>query len=75
MAGLIGFTCYTSTVEPKNIKEAIVDEYLIEAMQEESQQFEINDSWELVPKSRTNCDWNQCVYRNKAYEHAKHHKK
>ncbi|CAM8948310.1 unnamed protein product [Rhodiola kirilowii] len=40
---LAGFACFISTIEPKNIKEAINDEYWIVAMQEELGEFQRND--------------------------------
>ncbi|GKE32939.1 retrovirus-related pol polyprotein from transposon TNT 1-94, partial [Tanacetum coccineum] len=39
-----------STLEPKNIKEAISDHSWIESMQDEMHQFERLDVWELVPR-------------------------
>lgn len=50
MIGTIGLACYIPTLEPKYVKEAIQDEYWIEAMQEEFHQFERNDVQELVPR-------------------------
>ncbi|GJV89012.1 retrovirus-related pol polyprotein from transposon TNT 1-94 [Tanacetum coccineum] len=38
-----------STLEPKNIKEAMLDHSWIESMQDELHQFERLDVWELVP--------------------------
>ncbi|GKE12015.1 retrovirus-related pol polyprotein from transposon TNT 1-94 [Tanacetum coccineum] len=43
------FFCFVSSVEPKSIKEAIKDERLTMAMQEELNQFITNDVWNLVP--------------------------
>ena len=43
------FFCFVSTIEPKNIKEAIQDESWTMAMQEELTQFKTNDIWCLVP--------------------------
>ncbi|GKE01043.1 retrovirus-related pol polyprotein from transposon TNT 1-94, partial [Tanacetum coccineum] len=43
------FFCFVSSVEPKNIKEAIQDESWTMAMQEELNQFKTNDIWCLVP--------------------------
>ncbi|GKC35739.1 retrovirus-related pol polyprotein from transposon TNT 1-94, partial [Tanacetum coccineum] len=43
------FFCFISTIEPKNINEALKDESWIVAMQEELNQFVANDVWELVP--------------------------
>ena len=39
---------FVSLIEPKNFKEAIIDDHWIVAMQEELNQFERNDVWELV---------------------------
>ncbi|GJZ68315.1 hypothetical protein Tco_0631555 [Tanacetum coccineum] len=43
------FFAFVSTIEPKNIKEAIKDESWTMAMQEELDQFVCNDVWDLVP--------------------------
>ncbi|GJY15502.1 retrovirus-related pol polyprotein from transposon TNT 1-94 [Tanacetum coccineum] len=43
------FFAFVSTIEPKNIKEAIKDESWTMAMQEELDQFIRNDVWGLVP--------------------------
>ncbi|GJZ38085.1 retrovirus-related pol polyprotein from transposon TNT 1-94 [Tanacetum coccineum] len=56
------FFCFISTIEPKNIGEALKDESWIIAMQEELNQFIANDVWELLPQPKsmmiigTNCD-------------------
>ncbi|GJU84144.1 retrovirus-related pol polyprotein from transposon TNT 1-94 [Tanacetum coccineum] len=42
------FFCFISTIEPKNVNEALTDESWIVAMQEELNQFIANDIWELV---------------------------
>ncbi|GJS28716.1 retrovirus-related pol polyprotein from transposon TNT 1-94 [Tanacetum coccineum] len=42
------FFCFISTIEPKNVNEALTDESWIIAMQEELNQFIANDVWELV---------------------------
>ncbi|GJT82045.1 uncharacterized mitochondrial protein-like protein [Tanacetum coccineum] len=44
------FALTVSTVEPKNIKEAMADSAWIEAMQEELHQFDRLQVWELVDK-------------------------
>ncbi|GJT79208.1 retrovirus-related pol polyprotein from transposon TNT 1-94 [Tanacetum coccineum] len=43
------FFAFVSTIEPKNIKEAIKDESWTMAIQEELDQFVRNDVWDLVP--------------------------
>ncbi|GJZ75826.1 retrovirus-related pol polyprotein from transposon TNT 1-94 [Tanacetum coccineum] len=63
------FFCFVSSVEPKNIKEAIQDESWTMAMQEELTQFKTNDVWCLVPppKNQTiiGTKW---VFKNKLDE-------
>ncbi|GKF43790.1 retrovirus-related pol polyprotein from transposon TNT 1-94, partial [Tanacetum coccineum] len=46
------FFCFISTIEPKNVNEAIANESWILAMQEELNQFVENDVWELVPQPK-----------------------
>ncbi|GJW57337.1 retrovirus-related pol polyprotein from transposon TNT 1-94 [Tanacetum coccineum] len=72
------FFCFLSTIEPKNINEALKDESWVMAMQEELNQFISNDVWELVPNPmdmtiigtkwvyRNKLDENGVVSRNKA---------
>ncbi|GJU29755.1 RNA-directed DNA polymerase, eukaryota [Tanacetum coccineum] len=72
------FFCFISTLEPKNINEALKDENWVMAMQEELNQFKTNDVWELVPNPmdmtiigtkwvyRNKLDENGVVTRNKA---------
>ncbi|GJS65794.1 retrovirus-related pol polyprotein from transposon TNT 1-94 [Tanacetum coccineum] len=42
------FFCFISTIEPKNVNEALGDESPIVAMQKELNPFVVNDIWELV---------------------------
>ncbi|GJV11425.1 retrovirus-related pol polyprotein from transposon TNT 1-94 [Tanacetum coccineum] len=72
------FFCFISTIEPKNVNEALGDESWIVAMQEELNQFIANDIWDLVPQPknmtiigtkwvfRNKLDENGVVSRNKA---------
>ncbi|GJT27169.1 retrovirus-related pol polyprotein from transposon TNT 1-94 [Tanacetum coccineum] len=72
------FFCFISTIEPKNINEALKDENWVMAMQEELNQFITNDVWELVSNPmdmtiigtkwvyRNKLDENRVVTRNKA---------
>ncbi|GKE58387.1 retrovirus-related pol polyprotein from transposon TNT 1-94, partial [Tanacetum coccineum] len=71
------FFCFISTIEPKDVKEALKDESWVVAMQEELNQFVANDVWELVPLPmsqsvigtkwfRNKLDENGIVSRNKA---------
>ncbi|GJS85939.1 retrovirus-related pol polyprotein from transposon TNT 1-94 [Tanacetum coccineum] len=63
------FFCFISTIEPKDVKEALKDECWVVAMQEELNQFVANDVWELVPlpmsQSVIGIKW---VFRNKLDE-------
>ncbi|GJV45944.1 hypothetical protein Tco_1430480 [Tanacetum coccineum] len=45
--------CFISTIEPKNVNEALKDESWIIVMQEELNQFITNDVWELVPHPKS----------------------
>ncbi|GKD23664.1 retrovirus-related pol polyprotein from transposon TNT 1-94 [Tanacetum coccineum] len=72
------FFSFLSTIEPKNINEALKYESWVMAMQEELNQFKTNDVWELVPNPmnmtiigtkwvyRNKFDKNGVVTRNKA---------
>ncbi|GJY83946.1 retrovirus-related pol polyprotein from transposon TNT 1-94 [Tanacetum coccineum] len=46
------FFCFISTIEPKNVNEALEDKSWIVSMQEELNQFIANDVWELVPQPK-----------------------
>ncbi|GJT70483.1 hypothetical protein Tco_1029769 [Tanacetum coccineum] len=63
------FFCFISTIEPKNVNEALTGDSWIVAMQEELNQFIANDVWELVPQLRNmtiiGTKW---VFRNKLDE-------
>ncbi|GJZ08372.1 retrovirus-related pol polyprotein from transposon TNT 1-94 [Tanacetum coccineum] len=63
------FFCFISTIEPKNVNEALGDESWIVNMQEELDQLVANDVWELVPQPRNmtiiGTKW---VFRNKLDE-------
>ncbi|GJW56429.1 retrovirus-related pol polyprotein from transposon TNT 1-94 [Tanacetum coccineum] len=59
------------SIEPKNVNEALTDESWIIAMQEELNQFIVNDVWELVPQPKNmkiiRTKW---VFRNKLDENS-----
>ncbi|GJY10991.1 hypothetical protein Tco_0379176 [Tanacetum coccineum] len=48
------FFCFISTIDPKNVIDALKDENWIIAMQEELNQFITNYVWELVPDENVN---------------------
>ncbi|GJW13057.1 retrovirus-related pol polyprotein from transposon TNT 1-94 [Tanacetum coccineum] len=63
------FFCFISTIEPKNVNEALTDESWIIAMQEKLNQFITNDVWELVPQPRNlTIIGTRWVFRNKLNE-------
>lgn len=58
-----------SQVEPKNAKEALIDEHWLMAMQDVLNQFKRNDMWNLVPPPRDHqVIGTKCVFRNKLDE-------
>ncbi|GJY10842.1 retrovirus-related pol polyprotein from transposon TNT 1-94 [Tanacetum coccineum] len=75
-----------STIEPKNIKEALADHSWIESMQDELHQFQRLEVWELVPRPadrnviavkwlwKNKCDVENIVIRNKSCLVAKGYK-
>ncbi|KAK2436142.1 hypothetical protein QL285_021150 [Trifolium repens] len=66
---VISNACFVSTVEPKNVKEALTDECWINAMREELNEFKRNEVWDLVPRpDRVNIIGTKWVYRNKSDE-------
>nr|GEZ60536.1 retrovirus-related Pol polyprotein from transposon TNT 1-94 [Tanacetum cinerariifolium] len=65
------FFCFISTIEPKNMNEALKDESWIIRMQEKLNQFIANDVWELVQHSKsTKIIETKWVYRNKVDENS-----
>ena len=43
---------FISSIEPKNVDEACSDDFWMNTMHEEFNQFKRNDVWELVPKPK-----------------------
>ncbi|MCI43788.1 gag-pol polyprotein, partial [Trifolium medium] len=62
-------SCFVSKFEPKNVKEALTDEFWIGAMQEELNQFKRSEVWDLVPRpDGINVIGTKWVYKNKSDE-------
>ncbi|KAK2426944.1 putative mitochondrial protein [Trifolium repens] len=66
---VIANSCFISTFEPKNVKEALTDEFWIEAMQEELNQFKRSEVWDLVPRpDKVNVIGTKWIFKNKSDE-------
>ncbi|GAU36127.1 hypothetical protein TSUD_292870 [Trifolium subterraneum] len=66
---VVSNACFVSKIEPRNVKEALADEYWINAMQEELGQFKRNEVWDLVPRpENVNVIGTKWVYKNKSDE-------
>ena len=64
----VKYVYFVSLSEPKNVKEALLDEFLIKAMHEELEQFSRNDVWSLVPRPKnTNIIGTKWIF-NKKYD-------
>ena len=64
---IVRYVCYTSSIEPKNVKEALLDEYWVRTMQDELEQFVRNDVWSLVSRPKdTNVIRTKLIFKNKS---------
>ena len=62
----VTYVCYTSTLEPKKVEDALNDEFWIEAMKDELQEFVRNKVWYLVPRpSDINVIGTKRIFKNK----------
>lgn len=67
---MCAFSAFLSQIEPKNAKEAILDENWLLAMQEELQQFERCQVWELIPPPKdVSIIGTKWVFKNKLDEY------
>ena len=65
----VKYVCFVSLSEPKNVKEALLDEFWIKAMHEELEQFSRNNVWTLVPRPRNiNIIDTKLILKNKSNE-------
>jgi len=66
---IVSNSCFVSKFEPKNVKEALTDDFCIEAMQEELNQFKRSEVWDLVPRPNDiNVIGTKWIYKNKSDE-------
>ena len=66
----VNYLCYTSSLKPKNVKEALTDEHWITAMHEELGQFVHNDVWTLVLRpNNVNVIGTKWIFKNKSDEY------
>jgi len=67
--GVIANSYFVFKIEPRNVKEALTDEFWIEAMQEELNQFKRSEVWDLVPRPEgINVIGTKWIYKNKSDE-------
>ena len=65
----VNYLCYTSLLEPKNVKKVLTDEHWITAMHEELDQFVYNDVWTLVLRpNNVNVIGTKWIFKNKSDE-------
>jgi len=68
--GVIANSYFVSKIELKNVKEALTDEFWIEAMQEELNQFKRSEVCDLVPRHEgMNVIGTKWIYKNMSDEH------
>jgi len=66
---VISNSCFVYKLEPKNVKEALTDEFWIDAMQEELNQFKRSEVCDLVPRPKSmNVIGTNWIYKNKSDE-------
>jgi len=66
---IVSNSCFVSKCEPKIVKEALTDDFWIEAMQEELNQFKRSEVWDLVPRPNDiNVIGTKWIYKNKSDE-------
>ena len=69
VANFVSYYCYLSQVEPTKVEEALQDESWVEAMHDELLQFQRNDVWTLVPRSKgEHIIGTKWIFRNKTDE-------
>ncbi|XP_073056906.1 uncharacterized protein [Primulina eburnea] len=69
MYSQVRFSCFVSQIEPKNVMEALKDEFWTNAMHDELEEFVRNDVWTLVPSpDHGNVIGTKWVFKNKTDE-------
>ena len=63
---MVRYICYTSPIEPKNVKEALLDKFWVITMHEELELFVQNDVWSLVSQPKNiNVIGTKWIFKNK----------
>ena len=69
LVGSPRYITFLSTIEPQNVNQASKDECWIQAMNEELDQIEKNNTWELVPRPHDkNVIGTKWIFKNKLNE-------
>lgn len=65
------YASYISQIEPKKVEKALRDEYWVNTMHEELNQFERNNVWYLILRP-ANCNMigTKCMFKNKIDLHS-----
>jgi hypothetical protein len=68
LTNFCAFYSFVSSLEPLSVEQALGDPDWIIAMEEELNNFKINEVWELVPRPKQNVIGTKWVFRNKQDE-------
>jgi hypothetical protein len=69
LQNLLAFACYLLQIEPKSVKDALLDEFLLAAMQDEMGNFKRLGVWIMVPRpDGANVIGTKWLFKNKSDE-------